>query len=69
MTKIKMLNPSRYTFWILMGALFLSLSIIQIDELQAVETIPDFTIDTLDGKFTLSEHLGRTVVLFFSFVG
>ena len=37
--------------------------------LNAQERTPNFTIDTLDGPFTLSDHLGKTVVLFFSFPG
>lgn len=68
MTKIKFFKPHLFTVSFLVGVL-LCLSIIKTNELQAVETIPDFTIETLDGNFTLSEHLGKTVVLFFSFPG
>lgn len=68
MTKRKFFKPHNLTVSFLVGVL-LCLSIIKTNELQAVETIPDFTIETLDGNFTLSEHLGKTVVLFFSFPG
>jgi|GEM_PF-6565419 len=37
---------------------------------QAAERqIPNFTLDTLQGPFTLSEYQGTPLVLFFSFPG
>ena len=34
-----------------------------------LEIVPDFELETLEGKFILSDFRGRVVVLFFSFVG
>lgn len=35
----------------------------------ASKTAPDVSLETLQGKVTLSEHRGKTLVLFFSFPG
>ena len=31
--------------------------------------LPDFTVDTAQGKYTFSEHRGKTLVYFFAFPG
>lgn len=33
------------------------------------KVFPDFTLETLEGKFILSDFKGKVVVLFFSFPG
>jgi len=33
------------------------------------QIVPDFTLPTIDGSFTLSDHRGDVVVLFYSFPG
>lgn len=35
---------------------------------EARQELPDFTLETLDGTFTLSEFRGRVVLLYFAFV-
>ncbi len=35
----------------------------------ATQVVPDVSVDTLQGKYTFSEHRGKTLILFFSFPG
>lgn len=36
---------------------------------QASKVVPDFSVDTADGKYVFSENRGKTLVYFFSFPG
>ncbi len=35
----------------------------------AAKALPDFSVDTADGKYVFSENRGKTLVYFFSFPG
>ncbi len=35
----------------------------------AAKIVPDFSVDTADGKYVFSENRGKTLVYFFSFPG
>lgn len=62
-------KSKRVVYSALMGLVAMIVLSVYLMAQTGAPLVPDFSVDTAQGKFTFSEHRGEILVYFFSFPG